>query len=274
MPVIDGALGYHILRTIAPAEPGGMNGSSYAGRSKVAALFGPEVWSQIRNRTVVDFGCGPGAEAIELAQRGARQVYGIDILDRWLELAKENAARASCRNVVFGKVPPEPADVIISIDAFEHFSDPAAILAAMAGMLKPDGCVLACFGPTWYHPLGGHLFSVFPWAHLIFGETALCRWRSHIRNDGAKKFCEVEGGLNKMTIRRFEQLVASSPLRLEHMDAIPIRPVRKLHNRLTREFFTAVVRCKLTRRTPGIPDCHTNHLRTPLPAVTTLSGCL
>ena len=119
----------------------------------------------------------------------------------------------------------------------------------MAEMLKPTGYVLASFGPTWYHPLGGHLFSVFPWAHLIFSENALCRWRSHIRSDGAKRFREVEGGLNQMTIRRFERTVASSPLKLESLEAIPIRATRMFHNYATREFLTAIVRCKLRART-------------------------
>ncbi len=36
--------------------------------------------------------------------------------------------------------------------------------------VHPHGAVYASFGPTWYHPLGGHLFSVFPWAHPIFSE--------------------------------------------------------------------------------------------------------
>ena len=50
-----------------------------------------------------------------------------------------------------------------------------------------------------------------------------------------------------MTLARFERLVRESPLRMTDFTAIPIRPVRRLHNRLTREFFTSMVRCKLTR---------------------------
>lgn len=245
MAILGGNLAYRILRVIAPAEPARMNGTAYAGRSKVEALLGEDIWEQIRNKTVIAFGCGPGAEAIEIAQRGARCVYGIDILDRWLEMGSAEAARVNCRNASFCRVPPEQADVIVSIDAFEHFADPAAILESMMKMLKPEGCVLICFGPTWYHPLGGHLFSVFPWAHLIFAEASLCRWRSHIRSDGARRFCEVEGGLNQMTIRRFERIVESSPFRVEWLEAVPIRALRLLHNRLTREFFSALVRCKL-----------------------------
>jgi SAM-dependent methyltransferase len=251
MAMIGGTIGYRILRIIAPAEPVGMDGRSYAGRSKVEVLLGERVWRDIKDKVVVDFGCGAGAEAIELARHGAAQVYGIDILERLLVVAREEAAKANCRNVQFGRTLPEAADVIVSIDAFEHFADPAAVLSVMAGMLKPTGCVLASFGPTWYHPLGGHLFSVFPWAHLIFGEKALCRWRSHIRHDGAQEFSEVEGGLNQMTIRRFAQIVESSPFQFDWFETVPIRVVRVLHNRFTREFLTAVVRCRLIPRAPA-----------------------
>lgn len=253
MAVIGGTIGYRILRIIAPAEPAGMNGGSYAGRSKVEVLLGDKIWQDINDKVVVDFGCGAGAEAIELARHGAAQVYGIDILERSLVAAREEAAKAKCQNVKFGRTPPEVADVIVSIDAFEHFADPGAVLNVMAGMLKPTGCVLVSFGPTWYHPLGGHLFSVFPWAHLIFGEKALCRWRSHIRHDGAQKFSEVEGGLNQMTIRRFAQIVESSPFQFDWFETVPIRVARVLHNHFTREFLTAVVRCKLV---PRVPDAH------------------
>jgi hypothetical protein len=89
---------------------------------------------------------------------------------------------------------------------------------------------------------------VFPWAHLIFTEKALIRWRSRLKPGGATRFSEVEGGLNQMTIRRFRQLVARSPLRFETFEAVPIRRVRALANPLTREFVTASVRCSLRRR--------------------------
>ncbi len=251
MPILDGTLGYRILRGIAPAEPNQMNGAAYAQRSKIEVLLGCDIWQQIKGKSLLDFGCGAGTEAIEMAQRGARQVYGVDLSERWLEVGRKTASAANCWNVKFCTTPPEPVDVIVSIDAFEHFAHPAAILETMAELLKPEGCVLAAFGPTWYHPLGGHLFSVFPWAHLVFGETALCRWRSHIRQDGASRFCEVEGGLNQMTIRRFERLIESSPFRAERLETVPIRAMKVFHNRLTREFLTAVVRCRLIPRVPA-----------------------
>jgi hypothetical protein len=38
-----------------------------------------------------------------------------------------------------------------------------SILSIVDKLLRPEGEVLISFGPTWYHPLGGDLFSAFPW---------------------------------------------------------------------------------------------------------------
>jgi len=108
--------------------------------------------------------------------------------------------------------------------------------------------VYVVFGPPWYHLLAGHLFSVFPWAHLLFTEGALIRWRSDFKRDGAKGFNEVEGGLNLMTVRRFERLVQQSRFRFERFETVPIRKLRMFFTPLTREFCTSMVRCTLALR--------------------------
>ncbi len=170
-----------------------------------------------------------------------------------MKLVSDRAAAASDAGVsnrcTFALGTSEKADVVLSLDAFEHFADPGAVLHEMGQLVKPDGCVLVSFGPTWYHPYGGHLFSVFPWAHLVFTENALIRWRSHFRSDGATRFHEVEGGLNQMTIRRFRRLVNQSPFRFVSFETVPIRKLRTLATPVTREFFTSVVRCRFVPRT-------------------------
>lgn len=248
MGVIGGAVGYGLLRAVARGDHAThLDGSAYQDRSKLEILFGDSFWSQIQDKVVIDFGCGTGAEAIEMAKRGAGKVIGVDIQERFLQLARQRLSGEKL-NCEFTTSASEPADVVVSVDCFEHFGDPAAALVAMRRMLKPTGRVLISFGPTWYHPYGGHLFSVFPWAHLIFTERALMRWRSEFKSDGATRFSEVAGGLNQMTIRRFERLVADSPFRFEHFENVPIKKLRRLSNGLTREFTTAIVRCALAPR--------------------------
>lgn len=247
-------LQYRLLKRISPSEPGHMSGAAYKNRSKLQVLLGNRLAESMTGKVVIDFGCGEGDEAIELALQGARKVIGVDLREPLLDRARQKAVAIGLGDrCLFLKEANEKADAIVSIDSFEHFSDPASVLRVMHEHLLPGGFVAVSFGPTWYHPYGGHLFSVFPWAHLIFSEAALVRWRSDLRHDGATRFSEVEGGLNQMTIARFERLVRKSPFRVELIEAVPIRKLRFIHNRFTQEFTTAIVRCKLVKRSDLSP---------------------
>lgn len=237
---------YGFLRWLSPGEPRYMSGASYKDKSKIRVLLGDRMLDELRGKSVVDFGCGDGEDSVYLAKDIALEVAGIDIRESVLEIARERALREGvAEKCHFCTRVDQPVDAIVSLDAFEHFADPAGVLKSMYGLLKPLGAIYVSFGPTWYHPLGGHLFSVFPWAHLVFSEAALLRWRSHLYDDGATRFSQVAGGLNQMTISRFVRLVRESPLKFEFLEIVPIRRLRALHNRLTREFTTSIVRCKL-----------------------------
>ena len=250
MGVIGGTFGYSLLRTLGKnGAATRLTGVAYEGTSKLSVLFGSQFWAVVANQVVIDFGCGTGVEAVEMARHGAKRVIGVDIQEHFLREALQRAVHEGVTDrCTFTQVADEPADIIVSVDSFEHFADPAGVLAAMRAMVKPTGRVFASFGPTWYHPLGGHLFSVFPWAHLIFTERALIRWRSDFKTDGATRFCEVAGGLNRMTILRFEQIVKESAFEFARFEAVPIRRLQPLANRFTREFVTAFVRCELLPR--------------------------
>lgn len=231
-----------------------MSGEVYEGRSKLKILLGEAACNSLVGKTVVDFGCGAGNEAVEMAQLGARHVYGIDLQEHLLVMGRQAARDAGvqdrCSFYVPANVPAKlGVDRVVSLDSFEHFADPAAVLSTMHELLAPGGTAEISFGPTWYHPLGGHLFSIFPWAHLIFSERALIAWRSRFKTDGATRFSEVAGGLNQMTIARFERIVSESHFTLERIECVPIRKLRGLHGHWTREFTTALVRARLRR--PG-----------------------
>ena len=249
MSLIGGAFGIALLNLAS--RNGAVErcdiATAYIGRSKLEVLLGPRIWDLTRNKDVLDFGCGPGSEAVEIAEHGARHVVGIDLRQRWLDLGVEHAGeRGVADRCTFAREWSDPVDLIVSLDSFEHFADPAAVLTHMRGLLRPGGKVLAAFGPTWYHPLGGHIYSVFPFSHLLFSERALVRWRSLHKSDGARTI--EESGLNKMTISRFIRLVEASPLRFASFELLPIRPLRLIANRMTREFTTAAVRCVLEPR--------------------------
>ncbi len=253
MGIIGGTIGYRMLRFLSGRTKGNNEYTAYQERSKVEVLFGPEIWKEFEGKSVIDFGCEGGHEAIEVAKHGARKVIGLDIYEPSIAGARRNAEAAGVADrCVFAFETSEQVDVIMTLDAFEHFDDPPEVLRVMAGLLRPGGYVLACFGPTWYHPLGGHGFSIFPWAHLVFTEGVFMRWHRDTCKDNVRRFSEVRGGLNQMTVRSFEKIVAQSPFRIESFEAVPIRKLRLFANRLTREFTTAVVKCRLELKDNGL----------------------
>jgi SAM-dependent methyltransferase len=243
--IIGGEIGYRILKRVGKKVPDEIP-LAYRGVSKLDKLLGDRFWEDIAGKLVIDFGCGHGNDAIEMAKRGAKRVIGIDnrpeVLNAARASAKENCVESQC---TFVNETDERADIITSIDAFEHFQNPSEVLQIMRSRIKDDGKVIAVFGPTWYHPLGGHLFSVFPFSHLIFTERSLIRWRSDFKSDGAKRIEEVSGGLNRMTISRFEKLIDESDFSFSRLELVPIRRLRRIAGRWTREFTTSVVRCEL-----------------------------
>jgi hypothetical protein len=90
--------------------------------------------------------------------------------------------------------------------------------------------------------------ELYPWTHILFSEEAVLRWRQLMRGGKALHYGEI--GLNQMTVARFLQLLDRSDFRVVTLRVIPIRPLRWLHTRLTREFTTSVVQCWLEKPAP------------------------
>ena len=180
----------------------------------------PNFDAEIRGKSILDFGCGIGLQSLALSEGGAGYVLGLDLQEEGLEIAR---ARARERGVAperleFKTAIPESVqgsfDIVLSKDSFEHFDDPAAILQMMAASLNSDGRIFITFGPPWFAPYGSHMhfFTKFPWVNVIFSERTVLNVRNQFRNDGATRYEDVQGGLNRMTVKRFETLIAQSRL--------------------------------------------------------------
>jgi SAM-dependent methyltransferase len=195
-----------------------------------AAKFGVE----IRDQTLVDFGCSNGALTAGYVEHGARHVVGVDI-DR-VAIERATAAYSADKlsfcvsDAALVGLPDAFADVIICYDVFEHVSRPAAILDEWHRLLKPGGKVLiGTWG--WRHPYAPHLWSTMPvpWAHVVFSERTLLRtcrrvyhsaWYVPTMHDldasGSKKCDKYQGEeishdyLNKLLIRDFVKLFEKS----------------------------------------------------------------
>lgn len=179
--------------------------------------FGPLVTS----RSVVDVGCGLGYQSIALVKKYRCSGVGVDSNVRLIEKANANAKRhsVSAGSLTFlDRLPNNQRfDIVISQNSFEHLDNPEQRLAEMRDLLNPNGKILLTFGPPWLAPYGSHMhfFCRVPWLNVLFSERAVMAVRARFRNDGAMRYEEVESGLNRMTVGRFEQLVGSARLLLE-----------------------------------------------------------
>jgi len=50
----------------------------------------------------------------------------------------------------------------------------------------------------------------------MFSEKTIMNVRSLYRNDGARKYEEVENGLNKMTVGKFEELISKIDMKTQY----------------------------------------------------------
>src|SRR5688572_19047282 len=60
----------------------------------------PNFVEELKNKTILDFGCGPGYQAVAMAQRGAKSVVGVDINQTWLDRARALATQNGCEDRV------------------------------------------------------------------------------------------------------------------------------------------------------------------------------
>ncbi len=100
--------------------------------------------------TVLDLGSGGGIDVLLSARRvgPAGRVYGLDMTDEMLALARENAAKAGATNVEFLRgyieaipLPDASVDVVISNCVINLSTDKPAVIAEIARVLRPGGRV-------------------------------------------------------------------------------------------------------------------------------------
>lgn len=113
--------------------------------------------------TVLEAGCGVGAQTLTLAQRspGAR-FTSVDVSADSVTEAEQRAHRAGLTNVEFRQADifalpfgPESFDHVFVCFVLEHLSRPAEALALLNGLVRPGGTVTVIegdHGSTYFHP--------------------------------------------------------------------------------------------------------------------------
>lgn len=177
-----------------------------------------------RDKKIMDVGCGYGTTCIYMAINGAQRVVGVDVQANRVNFAKSKlkseyghlSDSVEFRTVTgIEELGDEKFDIVISKDSFEHYSNPEKFVFEMKKLLRKGGIMVIGFSPLWKSPHGGHIGYVtnFPWAHLIFSESVIMQERKRLLpHENVNSFEEVPGGLNKMTLARFTNIMRDTGL--------------------------------------------------------------
>ena len=99
----------------------------------------------LADKKILDIGCGGGILAEALALKGAN-VTGIDMAEKSLKVAKmhlhESGLDIDYQMITAEQFAQQKAgtfDIVTCLEMLEHVPDPASIITAATGLLKPDG---------------------------------------------------------------------------------------------------------------------------------------
>ncbi|MGF7136723.1 cyclopropane fatty-acyl-phospholipid synthase-like methyltransferase [Paraburkholderia sp. EB58] len=144
----------------------------------------------LRNRDILDFGCGEGASSLGIALcHQPRHIVAIDINPKiWNTLpnAKKNIGLDDAPgNLLLKQVDADTPlddlgmfDVIYSWSVFEHVQHDLIVdcLAKMKRVLRPDGVMFLQTTPLFYSAFGSHFqhWMPDPWSHLSIQHDVFC----------------------------------------------------------------------------------------------------
>ena len=201
-------------------------------------------FASFEGKTVVDLGCNRGYLLQAFLAHERFEAIGVDIDPVALQIGREthgDAIRFVPSTDQSIPLANESADVIYSIDTFEHLMALEEILRDCHRILKPGGRMLILFGP-YYNPYGSHLEDTIPvpWLNTVFSMDTLlevaaylhergdiepaCYWYDSITGERRPNpyldHQRWEDFLNHITIRSFKRTLRKLPFEVRHFEKI------------------------------------------------------
>ena len=224
-----------------------------------------------KDKVVLDIGCGAGGKTIYYASKGVKEITGIEILEKYRNEAENLAKNYNLQDkfkFVQGDASNMPFedeifDTIIMNDAMEHVDQPEMVLKECYRVLKKNGKLYLNF-PPYNHPYGAHLSDAIgiPWVHVFFSEKTLINtYKELVKNlpDGAERIDfriskkqdgrEYFSYINKMSIKRANNILQNSDFELEYYSEEPLRSFFKYPARIPflKEYLVKMVVCVLRK---------------------------
>jgi SAM-dependent methyltransferase len=130
----------------------------------------------LREKRVLDVGCGTGWVAWVLGNEYGCEASGVDVQRRgaWDELGGPRVSYHTVDIATDNPFPPDTFDRIVSYTVLEHVVHPHAVLSTIYDILKPGG--LAWLRVNLYAGTqASHRYRdiYFPWPHLLFTDEVV-----------------------------------------------------------------------------------------------------
>jgi SAM-dependent methyltransferase len=144
----------------------------------------------IRKAKVLVVGCNTGGDCKNFIDVGAREVWGVDVVDgigRDFAHPHVHYLQNSVEQMQFDS---DTFDLVFSFATMEHVPDIGRGFAEMSRVTGPGGWIYSVASPLWNSPYGHHkpdLFHRHPWVHLRHSKDeiiSLCRSENIVPADG------------------------------------------------------------------------------------------
>lgn len=170
----------------------------------------------LKEKNVVDIGCGGGILSESMAKRGAN-VTGVDLSEKALKVADlhslETGVRVRYELIAAEELAEREAgtfDIVTCMEMLEHVPDPAAIVAACAKLAKPGGRIF--FSTINRNPKA--------YLHAVIGAEYLLRLLPRGTHDYAKFITPAE----------LSQYVRQAGLTVNSFKGMSFNPLTKIYS--------------------------------------------
>jgi SAM-dependent methyltransferase len=133
-----------------------------------------------RGKRVLVVGCNEGREVSLFLDAGAREAWGIDVIDEVGSAYPRERAHYLRMSAEAMDLDDNMFEIVFCLATMEHISRPDAALPEIARVTAPEGLLYVVSSPLWHSRYGHHKGDIFdvdryPWIHLRFDAETLKR---------------------------------------------------------------------------------------------------